>query len=32
VDREILLKMAEAWEALVRRSQKKLHWTERTSY
>jgi hypothetical protein len=32
VDREILLKMAEAWEALVRRAQKKLHWTERTSY
>jgi hypothetical protein len=32
VDREILLKMAEAWEALVRRSQKKPRLTERASY
>jgi PilZ domain len=32
VDREILLKMAETWEALVRRSQKKPRLAERTSY
>jgi hypothetical protein len=32
VDRETLLKMAEAWEALVRRSQKKPRLAEQMSY